>query len=98
MSVYVDPLFKTGRTRQWPYDRACHLVADTPRELQEFAARLGLKRSWFQNGSLGGHYDLTPNKRRQAVRLGAVELTGPRISATFRRLRKQHTPPSGATR
>ena len=39
-------------------------------KLHEFAARIGMKRSWFQ----GDHYDLTPSKRAMAVRLGAVEV------------------------
>jgi hypothetical protein len=55
-----------------------HLTADTWEELHEFAARLGLRRSYFQPGRpLGGkpspfwHYDLTVGKRAQALRLGA---------------------------
>lgn len=27
MSVYVDPLFKTAKTRTWPYAEACHMWA-----------------------------------------------------------------------
>lgn len=55
-----------------------HLTADTQEELHEFAARLGLRRSYFQPGRpLGGkpspfwRYDLTAAKRAQALRLGA---------------------------
>jgi len=32
-----------------------------------------LKRTWFQNKRIP-HYDLTANKRRQAVSLGATEV------------------------
>lgn len=42
-------------------------------ELHAFAARLGLRRRWFQNKRLP-HYDLAPSKRRLAVSLGAIEL------------------------
>ena len=45
-------------------------------ELHAFAARLGLKRRWFD----GDHYDVTPGKRWQAVRLGAVEITRMELS------------------
>ena len=73
MSVYVDPMSKCIRSKKWRYDSACHLIGDTAAELHAFAASLGLKRTWFQN-SLLPHYDLTRNKRRQAVKLGAIEL------------------------
>ena len=50
------------------------MMSDTSlEELHEFAQRLGLKRSWFQQGS-APHYDLSKTKRRKAVELGATEL------------------------
>lgn len=81
MSVYVDPLFPTPggwRSPRRGYKEACHLFADTPEELHAFAAAIGLRRSYAQGGPGTRHmlhYDLTPNKRRQAVKAGAVELT-----------------------
>jgi hypothetical protein len=53
------------------------MQADTEDELHVFAARLGLKRSWFQPGSRpeAAHYDLTAGKRSQALVLGAVSET-----------------------
>jgi len=84
MAVYVDDAniqasVQNGsrtHTSAW-----CHLTADTPDELHAFAARLGLKRSYFQPGTpLGGkpspfwHYDVTAGKRAQAVALGAAEV------------------------
>ncbi len=78
MSVYVDPLFEWPKTRAWPYGFVSHLYADSEEELHEFAERLGMKRSWCsdktQPGSRVLHYDLSPNKRRVAVSLGAVEV------------------------
>jgi hypothetical protein len=68
--VYVDQLRDWG----WRLGPSCHLIADTNEELHAFAARLGLKRAWFQAKSSGPHYDLTASKRAIAVRLGAVEL------------------------
>lgn len=50
--------------------RWCHLMADTPDELREFARRLGLRYSWAQVD----HFDLSPSHRARAVALGAVEV------------------------
>ena len=59
-----------------------HLVSDTSLdELHEFAARIGLKREWYQKG----HYDMTaPWRIRRALKAGA-KLTGPRVIARMRR-------------
>ena len=70
MAVYVDRLRDWG----WRLGPSSHLIADTNEELHAFAARLGLKRFWFQPKARSPHYDLTASKRAQAVRLGAVEL------------------------
>ena len=71
MSVYVDPLFNTPKMRNWPYKRACHMFADTLRELHEMAGLIGLSRSWFQARHDFPHYDLTAWKRNQAIERGA---------------------------
>jgi len=81
MSVYVDqvtkyPLgaIKDSQTRRngeyW-----CHLFADTVEELHELAQHIGLRREWFQDRKDFPHYDIVPNKRRQAIKLGAVQTT-----------------------
>jgi hypothetical protein len=57
----------------------CHLVSTIGEdELHEFAARLGMKRSWAQlrPGASQAHYDLVPTRRALAVRLGAIEVAG----------------------
>lgn len=64
--VYVDEAVWEWRGQLW-----CHLLADSIDELHEFAGRLGLRRTWFQGSSRFPHYDLTANKRLQAIRLGA---------------------------
>ena len=73
MAVYVDDAFCAGDWGRWT--GGGHLQADTLHELHEFAARLGLRRSWFQ--SRPGrpdrdHYDLTQRERTEAIRLGAI--------------------------
>ena len=77
MAVYVDELRPTPpgrRGRNWRYESYCHMVADSRSELLDFAAQLGLRKGWFQDGKYP-HFDLTANKRLQACRLGAVEIT-----------------------
>jgi Protein of unknown function (DUF4031) len=72
LMVYVDairyyPLCRLS-SKRW-----CHMATDGDiEELHQMAQRLGLRRAWFQAGRLP-HYDLTPSKRRLAVRFGAQE-------------------------
>lgn len=93
MSCYVDPVFqwcceatKEGQARRVGArngNRWSHMTADTEAELHELADRLGLRRAWSQ----GDHYDLTPGKRAQAVRLGAVEVDARELCHRARILR-----------
>jgi DNA topoisomerase IB len=54
---------------------SCHLiVAGKLEDLHVFAKRLGLRREWFQGNASWPHYDLTPNKRKLAISLGAIEI------------------------
>jgi hypothetical protein len=94
VTIYVDDanIPATVRNGSRSHTSAwCHLTADTQDELHEFAARLGLKRSYFQPGRpLGGkpspfwHYDLTAGKRAQAVALGAREVSARELPAICR--------------
>lgn len=45
--------------------------ADTEEELHEIADKIGLKRQWFQTGTIINHYDLVRSKRKMAIQLGA---------------------------
>jgi hypothetical protein len=77
MTVYVDALFTAGRVKSAAsrYGKVwCHLFTDAAdlTELHQVAASLGLARAWFQDHATLPHYDLTPNKRALAVRLGLV--------------------------
>lgn len=89
MAVYVDD-FRTsaqvgrGRPSVWS-----HMTADSREELHEFAAKLGLRRSWFQDPCVNGkykpkpgsrhaenwHYDVTETVRQKAIAAGAVEVS-----------------------
>ena len=88
MAVYVDPLFEWAGPYRGDHagqasavgarndHRWCHMFTDGEEdELHRFAAQIGMKRKWFQGDRDGGHYDLTPGKRRLAVANGAKEVT-----------------------
>lgn len=79
MAVYVDELRTYPMTAVKPdaqrHGRTwCHLTADTAAELHAFAERIGLRREWFQHGHMP-HYDLTPGRRCEALRAGAIEVS-----------------------
>ena len=54
-------------------DDTGHLASDTSwEELHDFAALIGLRRSWFQDDPRHPHYDCTTaKKRRLAIARGA---------------------------
>lgn len=102
MTVYVDNAnidAHVGRIKSlWS-----HLTADTPTELHEFAARIGLARRWYQGrcksakaghcDQLAGscvhfHYDVTASKRGEAIARGAVEVDLRRMGEILRARRQ----------
>jgi Protein of unknown function (DUF4031) len=67
----------------WPFrgDRWAHLVSDESfDELHRFAQRLGLRRLSFQ----GDHYDVPSALRIDAIRNGAVSVTGRELVSRLR--------------
>jgi hypothetical protein len=77
--IVVDKLLKwplEGKSKQVQRvfaNGSCHMTSDTSlAELHEFAARIGMKRAWFQDGR-HPHYDLNESRRAKAVKLGATE-------------------------
>ena len=71
--VYVDEFRLWLPTQPRPFHQgSSHLTADTVDELHSFAARIGMKRSWFQDHPLLKHYDLVRSRRERALVLGAV--------------------------
>jgi hypothetical protein len=72
-------------------DRWSHLVADTDQELHQFAARLGMRRAWFQvkpGRPHHAHYDLPERARAEALALGAVEVTWRQMGRILRARRE----------
>jgi hypothetical protein len=71
---------------------SCHLAANGYSDahleaLHKFAARIGLKRQYFQPHKLAPHYDLTIGKRARAVAAGAIEVSTRALLEEMRRLR-----------
>ena len=75
MGVRVDELRVYPGARGIFSRGSCHLFADSDEELHEFAAKIGMKREWFQPHRVANHYDLTPARRKMAVKLGVTETT-----------------------
>jgi hypothetical protein len=73
MSVCVDKLNPCITSKAWPYQRACHLIADSVEELIGFAQNIGLKKEWLQDKNTP-HFDLNEAKRKQAIANGAIAL------------------------
>jgi len=75
--ILVDPpMYHDSQRTKLRYEWWSHMVSDlSVDELHDFAHRLGLKRSWFQPRKHLPHYDITANKREQAIRLGAVPVS-----------------------
>ena len=74
MAVYVDEVKYHGENCPLKYKHWCHMVTDGDiSELHVIAAKIGLKRSWFQQKSIP-HYDLTLNKRQLAIKHGAIPI------------------------
>lgn len=78
MTVYVDKAFIPFKGM-----KMCHMLADTEEELHELAARIGLRREWFQPRS-SPHYDICKEKRQQAILAGAIEIDGERLVEILR--------------
>ncbi|MCX7934071.1 MAG: DUF4031 domain-containing protein [Planctomycetota bacterium] len=79
-AIYVDALFYCPSRHPLAYAAGrcyghlwCHMWSDDLEALHLMAARIGLRREWFQNRAGFPHYDLLPPRRAAALRLGAVE-------------------------
>lgn len=90
MAVYVDRLVDYG----WRHGPSCHLIADSIEELIDFAESIGLRREWYQPKSTP-HFDLTVEKRAEAVAMGAIELDTRALVGKLRELRRQRLAASG---
>lgn len=92
MAVYVDELADWGWIMHGKSVLSCHMITDAVdlEELHEMADRIGLKRSWFQDGN-DPHYDLTKARRYKAIELGATRI-GRRETVEILRARRAALP------
>jgi len=86
VTVYVDQVRIPASVGRYQNRVWCHLLTDDPTmaELHAFAARIGLRRSWFQETKTLGphgqtawwrnHYDVTEAIRERALAAGAIEI------------------------
>lgn len=96
MAILLDS-FHNGARGPWRYrHRRCgHLVSDSSLdELHRFAARLGLRREWFQLGSIP-HYDLTGDAYQRAIESGAELVSSRELVQRALRTRPWRKPQPG---
>ncbi|MGH3928803.1 MAG: DUF4031 domain-containing protein [Pseudonocardiaceae bacterium] len=86
MTIYVDDIRIPARVG-WYDARWSHLFTDSEdlSELHEFAHRIGLRRSWFQDKASGAHDDVTDRMRRRAIHFGARPISWREIPTVWPR-------------
>lgn len=85
MPVYVD-----GGAIAFGRMKMAHMIADSLDELHAMAARIGLRREWFQAPGPKvsfPHYDVSQSKRAEAIRHGAIVCDRITFVGHLRRLR-----------
>ena len=82
MSVYVDQ-----PVHRFRHMLMCHMLADTPEELHEMADRIGMARKWYQREASTPHYDISKEKRAEAIAAGATQVDRRGMVAVIRRIR-----------
>ncbi len=93
MTVYLDDWRQPARLGRVT-DRWSHLVADTEEELHAFAARLGMRREWFQHKPARphhAHYDVPERARPDVLALGAVAVSWRELGRMVRSRRPART-------
>lgn len=82
--------------RYWPAAERCHLFGDDPRELHQFAFRLGLTPCDFEGDGVPPSYNLTAMRRAEAVAAGATEVSLQQFREHRQALLLQLGDPAGA--
>ena len=71
--IYVDRYLDWMISDKPKWRDGGHLFGTDLEALHAFAKSIGLRREWYQ-GKQFPHYDLTKNKRAQAIQAGAIAL------------------------
>ena len=90
--VYIDPLMTCLVSAAWKWPKSCHMFVGPETDIEvlhQFAARIGMKRAWFQHkpGKKMPHYDLNERRRKAAVANGAIALDRAAAVQVIRRWR-----------
>ncbi len=80
MTVYIDDMYRYA-FGAFKGMRMSHMIADSDEELHAMAARIGMKREWFQ----GDHYDVPLPNRELAIEAGGIAITYRQAGAMRRR-------------
>jgi hypothetical protein len=94
MPVYVDRIRTHAKVKGRAArlgNRWSHLFADDPDELDAFASDIGMRREWGQYRGIPGrfHYDVTPERRAQAIAAGARVVDNRTMIAIFKKQESQ---------
>jgi len=86
VTVYVDNLRNYGWVVHGEVTPSCHMFTDEIdlSELHAIAARIGMRREWFQDKAAAPHYDLRPDFRDAAIRAGAISVDRRRAAFIWR--------------
>lgn len=87
MTVFVDEFPYKGWGK---WNGGAHMTGTDIDELHEMAAKIGLKREWFQDSTFP-HYDLTNSKRKLALTEGCTEIELGELPDTVLMRRKDGT-------
>jgi hypothetical protein len=89
--ILVDDRPTSGKFGwDWYHMATDNLAADGLDELHAMADRLGLQRRWMHNHPGIPHYDVPADKKLEAIRLGAQEVSAREL---VRRCRRRHRRP-----
>lgn len=86
MAVYVDPIVVyPGQKHSVFRNGSCHMIADTTEELVEMALMIGMRSKWMQDaGTHREHFDLSPSRRMEALKHGAIEISSRELALKIR--------------
>jgi len=84
----VSPIYVCPTRRRWGRGIWCHLFSEDIEALHQFAARIGLQRSWFQcpPAAKWPHYDIPLFRRTKAIEAGAIVATRKQFVEIARRI------------